>query len=197
MGKNKFWFWFIIVCAPLAFSAGIVLPLVLDHVRSKHEEELSTATAVATAEAMSYYSKKSAENMEALVKEIGSWGTTNPDKKLYLGQNDNGHLRNHQSGHKTLSGTKRQWSSQEKLTIVLQGLKDERNINMLCKKHGITKVMYCKWRDQLLVNAAKLFDYEGTDYSREQLVQENRRLKEIIGELTVELKKHHISKGNN
>jgi len=35
-------------------------------------------------------------------------------------------------------GTKKQWTGQEKLAIVLQGLKGECNISELCNEHGIT-----------------------------------------------------------
>lgn len=59
-----------------------------------------------------------------------------------------------------------------------------------CNAHGITQGMYYKWRDQLLTDGAKLFDRGGVDRVRERLEHENRKLKETIGELTVELKKN-------
>ena len=49
--------------------------------------------------------------------------------------------------------------------------------------------MYYKWRDQLLSDGAKLFERGGVDHARERLDHENRKLKETIGELTIELKK--------
>ncbi|UKI29666.1 MAG: hypothetical protein L6W00_16545 [Lentisphaeria bacterium] len=49
--------------------------------------------------------------------------------------------------------------------------------------------MYYKWRDQLLTDGAKLFEWGGVDHARERLERENRKLKETIGELTIELKK--------
>ena len=86
-------------------------------------------------------------------------------------------------------GTKKQWTGQEKLAIVLQGLKGECSISELCNEHGITQGMYYKWRDQLLTDGAKLFDRGGVDHIRERLERDNRKLKETIGELTIELKK--------
>ena len=83
-------------------------------------------------------------------------------------------------------GAKKQWNGKEKLAIVLQGLKSDRSISELCNEHGITQGMYYKWRDQLLTDGAKLFDRGGVDHVRERLEIENRRLKETIGELTVE-----------
>ena len=46
--------------------------------------------------------------------------------------------------------------------------------------------MYYKWRDQLLTDGAKLFERGGVDHARERLERENRKLKEMIGELTIE-----------
>jgi transposase-like protein len=87
-------------------------------------------------------------------------------------------------------GGKRQWTGKEKLAIVLQGLRGDRSISELCNEHGITQGMYYKWRDQLLSDGAKLFERGGVDHARERLEHENRKLKETIGELTVELKKN-------
>ena len=88
-------------------------------------------------------------------------------------------------------GAKKQWTGKEKLAIVLQGLKGDCSISTLCNDHGITQGMYYnKWRDQLLSDGAKLFERGGVDHARERLEHENRKLKETIGELTVELKKN-------
>lgn len=86
--------------------------------------------------------------------------------------------------------TKKQWTGKEKLAIVLQGLKGDRSVSELCNDHGITQGMYYKWRDQLLSDGARLFERGGVDHARERLERENRKLKEAIGELTIELKKN-------
>lgn len=86
-------------------------------------------------------------------------------------------------------GAKKQWTGKEKLAIVLQGLKGDCSVSELCNEHGITQGMYYKWRDQLLVDGCKLFERGGVDHVRERLERENRKLKETIGKLTVELKK--------
>ncbi len=36
-------------------------------------------------------------------------------------------------------GTKKQWTSREKLALVLEGLKGECRISELCNKHGISQ----------------------------------------------------------
>jgi transposase-like protein len=86
--------------------------------------------------------------------------------------------------------SKKQWTGKEKLGIVLQGIKGETSISALCNEHGITQGMYYKWRDQLLSDGAKLFDRGGVDHAKERLEKENCRLKQAIGDLTLELKKN-------
>jgi transposase-like protein len=83
----------------------------------------------------------------------------------------------------------RKWSSKDKLTIVLEGLKGTVPLEELCAKFQVSQSQYYKWRYQLLANGPKVFDYGGVDRNTEHLEQENRKLKRIIGELTVELKK--------
>ena len=84
---------------------------------------------------------------------------------------------------------RRKWSSRDKLLIVLEGLKGKVPLGELCAKFQISQSQYYKWRDQLLNNGSKVFDYGGVDRTTERLQHENHKLKRIIGELTVELKK--------
>ena len=50
--------------------------------------------------------------------------------------------------------------------------------------------MFYRRRDKLLNDGAKLFARDGVDNEAERLQRENRKLKETIGELTIELKKN-------
>ncbi len=84
---------------------------------------------------------------------------------------------------------RRKWSSRDKMLIVLEGLKGKVPLGELCAKFQISQSQYYKWRDQLLANGPKVFDYGGVDRTTERLEHENQKLKRIIGELTVELKK--------
>ena len=82
-----------------------------------------------------------------------------------------------------MSTKKKTWTGQEKLAIVLQGLRGNCRTSELCNEHGITQGMFYRWRDQLLNDG-------GVDHEVERLQRENRKLKETIGELTMELKKN-------
>lgn len=85
--------------------------------------------------------------------------------------------------------TRRQWTAQEKLIIVLEGLKGESSIGELCNRHQISQGMYYKWRDQLLSNGAAAFEAHKPDRQVQRLKEQNRQLKTALGEAMMELKK--------
>lgn len=92
---------------------------------------------------------------------------------------------------------KRQWSGQEKLKIVLEGMHGNRRISELCNHHEITQNQYYKWRDQFYENAPQLFE-KSPDKKVIQLENKVKKLTGIIGDLTVELKKNDFDlKGSN
>jgi len=84
---------------------------------------------------------------------------------------------------------RRKWSSKDKLMIVLEGLKGKVPLGELCAKFQISQSQYYKWRDQLLANGPRVFDNGSIDKNTERLLSEITKLKSIIGEMTVELKK--------
>jgi transposase-like protein len=84
---------------------------------------------------------------------------------------------------------KRSWSSQEKMRIVLEGLSGQIEISKLCAKYQIANTQYYQWRDQLLKFGHQAFDQKNVTKKEQHLEMENNKLKRIIGDLTVELKK--------
>lgn len=81
---------------------------------------------------------------------------------------------------------RRQWDPQTKATVVLQGLKG-RSVADICTEHQISQAQYYQWREQFMKKMPELF--LNTECREQSLVRENSRLKNIIGELTLELKK--------
>ena len=73
---------------------------------------------------------------------------------------------------------------------MLHGLKGDSSVAELCHRHQISQSQYDKWRDQLLAEGAKLFERGGPSKAEQRLQNEVKRLKGIIGALTVELKKN-------
>ena len=87
---------------------------------------------------------------------------------------------------------KRHWTSNEKLKIVLEGLSGSIEITKLCAKYQIAQTQYYKWRDQLLKFCNQAFETKNITKKEQHLEQENYKLRRIIGDLTVELKKTEI-----
>jgi transposase-like protein len=81
---------------------------------------------------------------------------------------------------------RRNWDPKTKAMIVMEGLKGK-PISEICIEQQISQAQYYKWRDQFLSRVPQVF----ADDSRKEraLTKENARLKKIIGDLTVELKK--------
>jgi transposase-like protein len=86
----------------------------------------------------------------------------------------------------------RKWTSQEKLKIVLEGLSGQIDISKLCAKYQISQTQYYKWRDQLLKFGHQAFDVKSVTKKEQHLESEVSKLKRIIGDLTIELKKTEL-----
>lgn len=83
---------------------------------------------------------------------------------------------------------RRKWKASEKSLIVLEGLKGKA-ISELCNEHQISQSQYYQWRDQFLAHAHKAFESEKLAQREVSLQKENAKLKKLVGELTLELKK--------
>ena len=83
----------------------------------------------------------------------------------------------------------RKWQSQEKLRIVLEGLSGQIEIAKLCAKYQMAQTQYYQWRDQLLKHGHQAFETKNITKKEQHLESEVQKLKRIIGDLTVELKK--------
>ncbi|RKY31291.1 MAG: transposase [Candidatus Omnitrophota bacterium] len=88
---------------------------------------------------------------------------------------------------------KRHWSSQQKLTIVLEGLSGQIQISKLCARYQIAQTHYYQWRDQLLKYGEQAFEVKNITKKEQHLEQEVEKLKRIIGGLTIELKKTNFN----
>lgn len=84
------------------------------------------------------------------------------------------------------------WSSEQKLKIVLEGLSGQIEISKLCNKYQISQPLYYRWREQLLQYGHQVFDTKNITKKEKRLQNENQQLKQIIGDLTIELKKASI-----
>jgi transposase-like protein len=83
---------------------------------------------------------------------------------------------------------RRKWDAKTKAMIVLEGLKGK-PVAELCNEHQISQAQYYQWRDQFLAHAPTAFEVHEQSQREARLVRENTRLKTLVGELTLELKK--------
>lgn len=83
---------------------------------------------------------------------------------------------------------KRLWTSEKNLQIVMQGIKG-RAVSEICNEHRIGQSQYYLWRDQFLQNAGKVFEMPQKAQQQTRLERENEKLKAMVSELTMELKK--------
>ena len=98
--------------------------------------------------------------------------------------------------------TRRQFSAEEKIRIVLDGLRGEDSIAELCRKEGIAQNLYYRWSKEFLEAGKKRLAgdtaREATSDEVKTLRSEARQLKEALAELAIEnrvLKKSVIADG--
>lgn len=84
---------------------------------------------------------------------------------------------------------KRKWTSQQKLQIALEGLSGNIEISKLCAKYQIAQTQYYQWRDHLLKFGHQAFETKNITKKEQHLEQQVTKLKRIIGDMTIELKK--------
>jgi len=100
--------------------------------------------------------------------------------------------------------TRRKFSAEEKIRIVLEGLRGEETIAELCRKEGINQNLYYRWSKDFLEAGKKRLAgdavREATSDEVKDLRAEARQLKEALAEVTLEnrlLKKSIIVDGEN
>ncbi|HXG19789.1 MAG TPA: transposase [Methylomirabilota bacterium] len=83
---------------------------------------------------------------------------------------------------------RRKWDTKTKAMIVLEGLRGK-PVAELCTEHQISQAQYYQRRDQFLTHAPKAFEGHEHNQKEARLERENARLKTLVGELLLELKK--------
>jgi len=98
--------------------------------------------------------------------------------------------------------TRRQFSAEEKIRIVLSGLRGEDSIAELCRREGIVQNLYYRWSKEFLEAGKKRLAGDtaraATSDEVKELRQEASALKEVVAELMLEnrlLKKSTIGAG--
>src|SRR3954466_6301512 len=99
---------------------------------------------------------------------------------------------------------RRQFSAEEKIRIVLEGLRGEASIAELCRREGIASSMYYGWPKEFLEAGKKRLAGDTGRAATPDEVKDLRReataLKEVVADLTLEnrlLKKSMIGDGGD
>lgn len=87
--------------------------------------------------------------------------------------------------------TKKRFSTEEKIRIVLEGFRKEMTVTDLCRKEGLNMSAYYSWlKDFMEAGKSRLKGNtlrEANSSEVEQLRRENARLKDIVGEQALEI----------
>ncbi len=79
----------------------------------------------------------------------------------------------------------RKWTAEEKLEIVLEGLREKKPIAEICREHQISQTLYYRWRDKFLEAGKKgLINGVSDDNVYKAEIE---RLQKIIGKQAIQI----------
>ena len=101
---------------------------------------------------------------------------------------------NHESAEQHVKSirraTRKQYSAEEKIRIVLEGLRGEDSIASICRKEGINPNLYYRWSKDFLEAGKKRLAgdtvREATSDEVKELRKQASELKEAVAELTLD-----------
>ena len=100
--------------------------------------------------------------------------------------------------------TRKQYSAEEKIRIILDGLRGEESVAALCRREGIAESLYYSWSKEFLEAGKKRLagdtGRQATSGEVKDLRREMRDMKELVAEQSLEnrlLKKSMIADGGD
>lgn len=95
--------------------------------------------------------------------------------------------------------TRRKFSAEDKIRIVLEGLRGETPISEICRREGIASSVYYKWSKSFLEagknGLTRAVIRDATTEEVRELKQENADLKKAVAELVLEVQRYKKSLG--
>lgn len=86
--------------------------------------------------------------------------------------------------------TRRKYSAEEKIRIVIEGMRGETSIAELCRREGIAQNLYYRWSKDFMESGRKRLDgdtlREANTSEVQSLRKENAQLKEAVAELLLQ-----------
>ena len=99
--------------------------------------------------------------------------------------------------------SRKQYSGEEKIRIVLEGLRGEESVAELCRREGISQSVYYRWSKEFLEAGKQRLEgntkREASSEDVQALRHENEQLKQLVAELALKnrvLKKSVIGTEN-
>ena len=85
--------------------------------------------------------------------------------------------------------TKRIYSAEQKIIIVMEGIRGEVSIAELCRRYGIAEATYYKWNKEFIEAGKKRLAgdevRQATSSEVDELRRENKKLKESLADLVI------------
>lgn len=81
---------------------------------------------------------------------------------------------------------RRSWTADEKMEIVLAGLKEENTVAEICRRHDIHQSQYYKWRDIFLERGREGLEGRSENQKVKKLRKELDDYKKMVGELKMQ-----------
>jgi transposase len=81
----------------------------------------------------------------------------------------------------------RTFTAQQKIEIVLAGLRGDRSIKEVCREHEIAETLYYTWRDKLLEGGRSALAGKEERSGEKELKKKIRELERTLGRKTYEL----------
>jgi transposase len=86
--------------------------------------------------------------------------------------------------------TRRQYTAEEKIRIVLEGLQGEQSVAEICRREGLNTNIYYRWSKEFLEAGKKRLagdtNREATAPEVQSIKSENEALKQLVAELSLE-----------
>src|SRR5438093_7040259 len=81
----------------------------------------------------------------------------------------------------------RSWTAQQKLEIVLAGMRGDRTVRDVCREHGIAETLYYGWRDRILEAGREALAGKEERSGERELRRKIGELERALGRKTYEL----------
>ena len=89
--------------------------------------------------------------------------------------------------------TRKSYSSEEKIRIIIEGMRGETTVAELCRKEGISQANYYKWSKDFMEAGKRRLNgdtmREANTSEVQELRGENIDLKQLVAELSLEVRK--------